>query len=63
MGTYCVSYKKNTATENSRVRKIKQNRLMLLSNCAVYGKKKSNFIKNEELHKALFNNFNNIWND
>ena len=30
----------NTANENSSVRKAKQNRLMLLSSCAVYGKKK-----------------------
>ena len=36
------------------VRKIKQNRLMRLSNCTICGKKKSNFIKNKELH-----NFNN----
>ena len=40
METYCVSCNKNTANENSSVRKTKQNRLMLLSKCAVYGKKK-----------------------
>ena len=39
-------------------RKTKQNRLMLLSNCAVCGQKKSNFIKNKKLHS-----FNNISND
>ena len=57
MGTYCVICKKNTEDENSRVRKTKQNRLILLSNsnCAVCGKKKKTFIKNKELH-----NFNNI---
>ena len=49
MENYCVSCKKNTANENSSVRKTKQNRLMLLSNCAVCGKKKSTFIKNKEL--------------
>ena len=49
METYCVSCKKYTENENSNVRKTKQNRLMLLSNCAVYGKKKSTFIKNKEL--------------
>ena len=43
----CVKY---TANKNSNVRKTKQNRLMLLSNCAVCGKKKSNFIKNKEFH-------------
>ena len=41
METYCVSSKKNTANKNSSVRKTKQNRLILLSNCAVCGKKKS----------------------
>ena len=50
MEMYCVSCKKNTANENSSVRKTKQNRLMLLSDCFVCGKKKSMFIKNEELH-------------
>ena len=51
----CVSCKTNTAKDNSSVRKTKQNRVMLLSNCAIYGKKKLTFIKNQE-----FNNFNNI---
>ena len=44
-----LSCKKNTANENSSVRKTKQNRLMVLSNCAVCDKKKSTFIKNQEL--------------
>ena len=39
METYCVSSKKNTANKNSSIRKTKQNRLMLLRNCAVCGKK------------------------
>ena len=43
-----VICKKNTAKENSSVRKTKQNRLMLLSNCAVCGEKKSKFIENQE---------------
>ena len=47
METYCVSCKKNTANENSSVRKTKHNRLMLLSNCVICDKKKSNFIKNK----------------
>ena len=45
MEMYCVSSKETTANENSSVRKAKQNRLLLLSNCAVCGKKKSTFIK------------------
>ena len=38
--SYCVSFKKRTSNENSSVRKTNQNRLMLLSNYAVCGKKK-----------------------
>ena len=51
METFCVSCKKYAANKNSVIRKTKQNRLMLLSKCAVRGKKKSAFIKN----KALIN--------
>ena len=46
---YCESCKKYTANENSSVKKTKQDRLMLLSNCAVCGKKNSTFIKKKEL--------------
>ena len=42
--------KKYTANENSSARKSKQNRIIILSNCAVCGKKKSTFIKNKEHH-------------
>ena len=58
METYCASCKKNTEDKNSSVRKTKQNRLMLLPNCIIFGKKKLTFIKNQEL-----SNFNNISND
>ena len=51
-------HEKHTASENSSVRKTKQIKIMLLSNCAVCSKKKSNFIKNKELHI-----FHYIWND
>ena len=49
MENYFVSCKKYTANENSSVKRTKRNRLMLLSNCAVFGKKKSTLIKNKEL--------------
>ena len=55
METYCISCKKSTENETSSVRKTNQNRLMLLSNCVFCGKKKSIFIKNQEL-----SNFNNM---
>ena len=50
---------KNTSNEiqvsNSSVRKTNQDRLKLLSNCGICYKKKSTFIKNQDLH-----NFNDI---
>ena len=49
METYCSSCKKYTANKNSSVRKTKHNRLTLLSNCAVCAKRKSTFIKNQEV--------------
>ena len=49
---------KYTANKNSSVKKTKRNRLMLLSICAICGKKKLTFIKNKELH-----NFDKISND
>ena len=49
MGTYCVSCKKYTTNENSSVRKTKHNRLMILSNCAVCGKRKSTFTKSQKV--------------
>ena len=55
MEIYCVSCQKNTANENSSVKKSKQKRLMVLSNWAFCGKKTSTFIRNREL--------NNISND
>ena len=50
MGTSCVSCEKYTANKNSNVTRTKQNRLMLLSKCAIYGKKRSTFIKDKKLH-------------
>ena len=55
MEIYCVSCRKFTANKNLNVRKTKHNRLLSLWNCAVFGKKKLNFIKNRELYK--FNSF------
>ena len=40
METYLVSCKRNTGNKNSTVKRTKQEKLMLLSNCAVCGKKK-----------------------
>ena len=48
---YCVSSKKNTVNKN--VKRAKQNGLILVSNCAICGKKKSRFIKNQEAKGLL----------
>ena len=50
---YCVSCKKNTANKTSSVGRTKQNRLMLVSNCAICLEKKSKFIKNYEASGLL----------
>ena len=50
METSCVSCEKYTVNKNSNVRRTKQNRLMLLSNCTIYGKKRSTFIKDKKLY-------------
>ena len=47
-----VSAITNTVNQNHSVRKTKQNRLMLLSNCAVFDKKKSMFFINQEASKS-----------
>ena len=47
METYSVICTKYTVNKNLNPKKPKQNRLMLLSNCAVCGKKNSTFIKNK----------------
>ena len=49
METYSVGCQKNTDNENSSIRKTKQNRLMLISKCAICGKKNLTFIKNQVL--------------
>ena len=49
METYCVSCKTYAENQSSNVRETKPNRVILLSNCAVCGKKKSNLIKNKEI--------------
>ena len=51
--TYCASFKQNTVNKISSFKRAKQNRLVLVSNCAVCMKKKSNFIKNQEASRLL----------
>ena len=44
MNSYCVSCTKNTENTNQKMVKTKNNRLMILSKCAICNNKKSRFI-------------------
>ena len=45
---YCLKCRKNTESKNPKVARTKNGRIMLLSECAVCGSKKSKFIKKQE---------------
>ena len=55
MKSYCLKCRKDTENINSKVSKTSNNRTMVLSNCKIYGSKKSRFIKNQE-EKGLSTN-------
>ena len=55
MKTYCVKYRKNTETLNSKIFKTKNNRLIMQSKCPVCGIKKSRFVKEPEAKGLLSN--------
>ena len=55
MNSYCLSCKKNTENINQKMVKTKNNRLMMLSNCAICNNKKSIFIKEQEAKGILSN--------
>ena len=48
--TYCLTCKKYTNSVNPKIVRNRQNRLMIQSNCATYGSKKSRFITK---HQAI----------
>ena len=48
MSSYCLKCRKNTENINPRVPKTINGKIMLLSNCAIYGNNKSRFIKKQE---------------
>ena len=45
---YCLKRRKNTESKNPRAVKTKIGRIMLSSNCAVCGSKKSKFIREQK---------------
>ena len=53
--TYCLSCRKYTENTNPKIVRNRQNRLMIQSNCAVCGSKKSRFIKEQKAMGLLSN--------
>ena len=53
--TYCLACRKYTKNNNSKIVRNKQNRLMIQSNCANCGSKKSRFIKEQQAMGILSN--------
>ena len=55
MKSYCLRCRKDTENINPKVSKTSNNRIMVLSKCAICGSKKSRFIKNQEAKGLLSN--------
>ena len=53
--TYCLVCKKHTKNTNPKIVRNRQNRLMIQSNCATCGSKKSRFIKEPQAMGILSN--------
>ena len=55
MKSYCLKCRKDTENVNRKVSKASNNRIMVLSKCAICGSKKSRFVKNQEVKGLLSN--------
>ena len=55
MNSYCLSCKKDTKDMNPKIVRTKNNRLMMLSKCAICNNKKPKFIKEQEARGLLSN--------
>ena len=55
METYCLRCEENTTIKSSNVGRTKHSKLVIIVNCAICGKKKSRFIKNQEASGLLHN--------
>ena len=53
MLTYCLKCKRNTMNIDAKMIKTKNDRLALLSKCAVCGSKKSRFMNEQEAKELL----------
>ena len=55
MMTYCLKCKRNTKNIDAKMIETKNSRLILSSKCAVWGNKKSRFMKEQEVKGLLSN--------
>ena len=55
MKTYCLKCKKDTDNIDSKIFKIKNNRLIMQSKCTVCKNKKSRFVKEQDAKGLLSN--------
>ena len=53
--TYCLVFREYTESINPKIIRNRQNRLMIQSNCATCGSKKSRFIKEQQARGILSN--------
>ena len=53
MVSYCLKSKKNTENIDPKISGASNGRVMILSKCAIYGSKKSRFIKHQEAKGLL----------
>ena len=51
--SYCLKCRKNTENMDPKVSASSNGKVMILSKCAIYGSKKSRFIKNQEAKGLL----------
>ena len=55
MNTYCIKCRKDTENLDTKIVRIKNNRLVMQSKCSVCGLKKSRFLKEQEAKGLLSN--------
>ena len=53
MKSYCLKCRKDTENINPRVSNTSNGKTKILSKCAIYGSKKSRFIRNKEVKGLL----------
>ena len=55
MKTYCLKCRKDTENIDPKISSTSNGKVIILSKCAIYGSKKSRFIKNQKVKGLLSN--------